>query len=65
MQRWQKSSFSGGGDGDHCIEVGSSDAIGVVALRESDEPGVFVATSQSALAGLIRHFKSEAIRRSA
>jgi hypothetical protein len=56
-QGWQKSSFSGGGDGDHCIEIGSLDSAGRLGLRESEEPGVVVATSRAALAGLIGHVK--------
>ncbi|KAF4405388.1 DUF397 domain-containing protein [Streptomyces lycii] len=52
---WQKSSFSGGADGNHCIEVCS--AGHTVAIRESDAPAVTVATTPSSLKALIRGVK--------
>jgi hypothetical protein len=53
--QWQKSSYSGGGDGAECIEVAAAE--GVNALREGDEPCATVAATPVALAGLIRHIK--------
>lgn len=50
---WQKSSFSGGGDGANCVEVGT--ARGTVHLRESDTPSQVLSTSPKGLAALIRH----------
>ena len=40
---WQKSSFSGGGNG-NCVEVAASER-GRVHLRESDRPGAVVTTT--------------------
>ncbi|MEV0253216.1 DUF397 domain-containing protein [Streptomyces sp. NPDC050732] len=52
---WQKSSFSGGGDGDTCIELASADAH--IRLRESDCPIVELATRPAALAQLLHAIK--------
>ncbi|MEU3038504.1 MULTISPECIES: DUF397 domain-containing protein [Streptomyces] len=57
MTEWQKSSFSGGGDGDDCVELGHS-GTGML-LREGDEPGLILAVSPASLAQLIRHLRSE------
>ncbi|MFF9314942.1 DUF397 domain-containing protein [Streptomyces sp. NPDC014748] len=35
--RWRKSSYSGGGDGDTCVEIASLPAH--VAIRDSKAPG--------------------------
>ena len=52
---WQKSSFSGGGDADDCVEVAAcQDAV---LLRESDEPGTMITTTATGLAALIRHVR--------
>ncbi|MCI3930734.1 DUF397 domain-containing protein [Streptomyces sp. AN091965] len=48
---WQKSSFSDGGDGDHCVEVASTH--GALHLRESDAPGTVLTTTPAALARLL------------
>lgn len=53
---WQKSSFSGGGDGPNCVELGAVD--GTVRLRESDAPGTELATTPAGLAELIRELKA-------
>ncbi|MDT0377621.1 DUF397 domain-containing protein [Streptomyces sp. DSM 42041] len=53
---WQKSSFSGGGEGAECLEV-SQGGHGYHALRESDDQDIHVHASPAALAGLIRHVK--------
>ncbi|PGH46817.1 DUF397 domain-containing protein [Streptomyces sp. Ru87] len=49
---WQKSSFSGGGADENCLEVGLS-AAGI-HLRESDAPDVVLTPDRSALRALIR-----------
>ncbi|MEV1022294.1 DUF397 domain-containing protein [Streptomyces sp. NPDC050264] len=54
---WQKSSFSGGGDGNNCLELAA--ASGAIRLRESDEPGVELATGTAPLANLIRVLKAQ------
>jgi hypothetical protein len=51
--RWQKSSFSGPGDGNECVELAKKDAL--LLLRESEEPARVLAVSADALAGLLRY----------
>lgn len=58
MLIWQKSTFSGGGDGDHCIEVADTPWPGL-ALREGDDPGEVLAAQPTRVAGLIRHLKDD------
>ncbi|MCQ8769336.1 DUF397 domain-containing protein [Streptomyces telluris] len=53
---WQKSSFSGNGPGNDCVEV--ADLLGAVAVRESDEPSRSIAASPEAFAALIRRLKA-------
>ncbi|MGC5563895.1 DUF397 domain-containing protein [Streptomyces sp. FR-108] len=53
---WQKSTFSGGGDGNTCVEIATSP--GAVHLRESDSPGVELITTTGPLAHLIRGVKT-------
>ncbi|MGR8008791.1 DUF397 domain-containing protein [Streptomyces hypolithicus] len=53
--RWQKSSFSGGGDGDTCVELAA--AGGVIRLRESDEPDQVLSAAPAGLTALIRHVR--------
>ncbi|MFF7728332.1 DUF397 domain-containing protein [Streptomyces sp. NPDC008001] len=55
---WQKSTYSGTGDNNDCVEVAE---IGdVVALRESDAPAVVVRVAPPALGALIRTLKGGA-----
>lgn len=54
---WQKSSFSGGDDGNNCVEV-KANTTETVVLRESDSPHEVITTTPQALSGLIRHLKS-------
>ncbi|MET9507232.1 DUF397 domain-containing protein [Streptomyces flavidovirens] len=49
---WQKSSFSGAGDGGNCVEIATS--RGTVLLRESDAPADVLALTPTALASLLR-----------
>ncbi|MER6013414.1 DUF397 domain-containing protein [Streptomyces bluensis] len=58
---WQKSSFSGGGDGNTCIELAATEP-GLVGLRESDDPTTELATATAPLAHLIRGMKSGLLR---
>jgi hypothetical protein len=55
---WQKSSFSAGDDGDHCIEL-TDGAMARIALREGDDPLVAMSASPTLVASLIRHLKGE------
>lgn len=53
---WQKSSYSGGGDGSDCIELTARD--GAVLLRESDDPDVVVSTTPAKLRAFILGVKA-------
>ncbi|MFJ2832730.1 DUF397 domain-containing protein [Streptomyces sp. NPDC087263] len=53
---WQKSSFSGGGDGNACVELTTSPAA--VHLRESDTPTTHLTTTAVPLAHLLRGIKT-------
>ncbi|MDX3521142.1 DUF397 domain-containing protein [Streptomyces scabiei] len=50
---WQKSSFSGFGDGNDCVEVCALPAH-LIGLRESDVPASVVTTTTTPLAHLLR-----------
>lgn len=53
---WQKSSYSGQGEGDACVEVASlGDDI---ALRESDDPERVVITTPAKLGSLLAGIKA-------
>ncbi len=54
--RWQKSSFSGAGDGWECVELAATDDT--VLLRESDAPADVLAVTSTALAALVRDLRS-------
>ncbi|MFH8464223.1 DUF397 domain-containing protein [Streptomyces sp. NPDC017991] len=56
--RWQKSTFSDGGDGNTCVEIASSP--GTLHLRESESPGTELTISPGPLAHLIRGMKAGA-----
>jgi Domain of unknown function (DUF397) len=49
---WQKSSFSGGGDGNTCLEVAATDDSFMV--RESDDPNAVLTTTSASLAQLLQ-----------
>lgn len=49
---WQKSTFSGGGDHDDCVELAACHRT--LLLRESEEPGKVVQPTPAGLAALIR-----------
>ncbi|MFE4701153.1 DUF397 domain-containing protein [Streptomyces sp. NPDC056738] len=53
---WQKSSFSGGGEGNDCVELASTPDL--VHLRESDTPGTRLSTDPGALVHLLNHIKN-------
>ncbi|WAL96767.1 DUF397 domain-containing protein [Streptomyces sp. Je 1-369] len=53
MLQWQKSSFSGPGDGNECIEVVRDESD--LRLRESDAPTHILTLAPQALAALISH----------
>ncbi|MFE7842598.1 DUF397 domain-containing protein [Streptomyces sp. NPDC057474] len=53
MPQWQKSSFSGGADGNECVEL--SAARNAIHLRESDDPARILPVTRHSAAALIRH----------
>ncbi|MGW5866155.1 DUF397 domain-containing protein [Streptomyces sp. NPDC055239] len=55
---WQKSSFSGGGDGNECLELALPN--GALLLRESDAPARVLTATPAGLAALMRHIRAEA-----
>ncbi|WP_058045928.1 DUF397 domain-containing protein [Streptomyces roseifaciens] len=59
MSSWQKSTFSGTGDNNDCVEVAAVGAT--LALRESDTPAAVLRTTPPALGALIRALKGEAM----
>ncbi|NUV59099.1 DUF397 domain-containing protein [Streptomyces sp. CAI-85] len=54
--RWQKSTFSDGGEGDTCVELAVS--LTTLHLRESDTPGTVLTTTPSALASLLKGIRT-------
>ena len=52
---WQKSSFSGFGDSNDCVELAASPDD--IRLRESDTPTTHLRTAPAPLAGLLHHIK--------
>ncbi|MCX4549715.1 DUF397 domain-containing protein [Streptomyces sp. NBC_01387] len=54
---WQKSSFSGAGDGGECVELAAVN--GTVRLRESDAPADILTATPAGLASLIRGLRDE------
>ncbi|MFF9039492.1 DUF397 domain-containing protein [Streptomyces sp. NPDC014892] len=57
---WQKSTYSGGGEGDTCIELCA--APGDIRLRESTTPATHLRTTPTPLAGLLLHIKAGGVR---
>ncbi|WP_327316482.1 DUF397 domain-containing protein [Streptomyces sp. NBC_01235] len=53
MIQWQKSSFSGGGDGDDCVELASAEGE-LLLLRESDDPARILPLAPTAPAAVLR-----------
>lgn len=57
MIQWQKSSYSGGGDGDECVEIAHRN--GLLLLRESDEPTRILPVSRDSLAALLKQIRAD------
>ncbi|MEV6509398.1 DUF397 domain-containing protein [Streptomyces sp. NPDC051642] len=53
---WQKSTFSGGGEGNTCVEIAATPTT--LHLRESDTPDTELTTSTAPLTHLIRGIQS-------
>ncbi|MEU1374309.1 DUF397 domain-containing protein [Streptomyces triculaminicus] len=57
--QWQKSSFSGGGPDNSCVELR---ALGdAVAIRESDEPKAILTARAAGVRALLRSVKADAL----
>jgi hypothetical protein len=57
VTEWQKSSFSGGADGNECVELAHGD--GTLLLRESDDPARILPLSRGGLAGLLKQIRAD------
>ncbi|MCT2589097.1 DUF397 domain-containing protein [Streptomyces sp. N2-109] len=55
---WQKSTYSGGAEGNSCLELALSGEGMAIALRESDAPDEILVTTPATLARLIRQLKA-------
>ncbi|MBA5224447.1 MULTISPECIES: DUF397 domain-containing protein [Streptomyces] len=55
-RHWQKSTFSGGGPGNECVELARAEPS--LLLRESEEPERVLAVRADALAGLLRYVRA-------
>ncbi|MCX5200266.1 DUF397 domain-containing protein [Streptomyces sp. NBC_00237] len=53
---WQKSSFSGGAEG-NCVNVATS-PDGTLRLRESDDPATVLSATAGQLAALLKHLSA-------
>ncbi|MFD9434767.1 DUF397 domain-containing protein [Streptomyces sp. NPDC060002] len=53
---WQKSSYSGEGDGNDCVELASTPAT--LHLRESDAPGAVLTTAPAPLAQFLHAIRT-------
>jgi len=56
---WQKSSFSGSGDGNNCLELAATPTT--IHLRESDTPDTQLTTTLASLAHLLHGIRSGAL----
>ncbi|MFD4573453.1 DUF397 domain-containing protein [Streptomyces sp. NPDC058417] len=59
--RWQKSSFSDGGDGNTCVELAASPRG--MHLRESDEPETALTATPTAMSHLLHAIRLDFSRR--
>ncbi|OMI39079.1 DUF397 domain-containing protein [Streptomyces sparsogenes] len=58
---WRKSSFSGNGINNECLELAATD--GAIHLRESEDPSTAIRTAPRPLAAFIRAAKAGALDR--
>ncbi|MFI1029844.1 DUF397 domain-containing protein [Streptomyces sp. NPDC020951] len=58
---WQKSSFSGFGDGNNCLELASTPTA--LHLRESDTPTTVLTASRAPLAHLLAGIRTDTVVR--
>ncbi|PSM41820.1 DUF397 domain-containing protein [Streptomyces dioscori] len=58
-ENWQKSSFSGGADGNNCVELANETRT--IRLRESDDPSIELVTTPTSLTRLFQCIRSGAL----
>ncbi|MET7827811.1 DUF397 domain-containing protein [Streptomyces sp. NPDC005386] len=56
---WRKSSFSGPGDGDSCVELASTP--GTLHLRESDDPTTILTTTPAPIGHLLNAIRTGSV----
>ena len=56
LYTWQKSSFSGGGEGNACVELASTPVA--LHLRESDAPGTVLTTTPAPVGHLLQAIRT-------
>ncbi|MFI6466575.1 DUF397 domain-containing protein [Streptomyces sp. NPDC050528] len=54
--RWQKSSFSGGAEGNECVELAAAPTA--IHLRESDMPTTLLTTTPAPLTHLLQAIRT-------
>ncbi|WP_405842155.1 DUF397 domain-containing protein [Streptomyces sp. NBC_01518] len=54
--RWQKSSFSGGAEGNECVELAAT--LTTIHLRESDTPTTHLTTTPTPLTHLLQAIRT-------
>jgi Domain of unknown function (DUF397) len=56
---WQKSSFSGGGSGEDCVELAAEKTLpAAIHLRESDNPATVLTANRPGLAAFLAAIKT-------
>jgi hypothetical protein len=61
--KWQKSSFSGGGEGNDCLELASTATT--CHLRESDTPATALTVTPTVLSQFLAAIRTHALSRQA
>ena len=56
MIQWQKSTYSGGADGNECVELARSEKT--LLLRESDAPTRILSVTRDGLAALFKQIRT-------
>lgn len=59
--KWQKSSFSGGGEGNDCLELASTPTLTALHLRESEDPTTVLTTTAGPLSSLLTGIRAGSI----
>ncbi|GGL11148.1 DUF397 domain-containing protein [Streptomyces flaveus] len=54
--QWQKSTFSGGGSSEDCVELATADTA--IRLRESERPTAFLTAAPASLRALLSTLKA-------